>query len=187
MRYETLLQRDRAVLIVIDIQEKLVGVYEPAVRERVLGGARRLIAGAQALGLPLIVTEQNPAAIGATHPVLRSALGAGALPVVKTSFSNCGEPKFLSALEATGRRQALLCGIESHVCVLQTALDLAAAGYQVHLCADAAGSRKEVDHAAALARLRQAGVVITTVETALFELLERCTDPCFRAVLKIVK
>ncbi|MFH1726184.1 MAG: hydrolase [Elusimicrobiota bacterium] len=187
MRYKTLLRRDQTLLVVIDIQEKLLGVYDPAVRERVVSEASRLVSGARVLGLPLVITEQYPKGIGPTHGAVRQAAGESFAPIEKSAFSCCGEKRFLEAVEATGRKQALVCGIEAHVCVQQTALDLLARDYQVYLCRDAVGSRKAEDYETALSRMRAEGAVVTTVESALFELLEACTDKRFKDILKIVK
>lgn len=187
MRYDTLLKRDRTVLVVVDIQEKLLAVYEPAMRDRVVGGSAKLISGVRALGLPVVLTEQYPRGLGPTHGQIKAALGEDLKIIEKTDFSCCGEPGFMEALEKTGRKQALVCGMEAHVCVQQTALDLLARGYQVHVCRDAVASRREEDFKVGLARMNRAGVIVTTVESALFEMLESCKDERFRAVLKIIK
>ncbi len=108
-------------------------------------------------------------------------------PLVKETFSCAREPVVRAALEATGRRQAIVTGIECHVCVLQTALDLVAAGYQVHVPHDAVGSRRPADKEWALQRMASAGVVVTTTESALFELLERCGTDEFRMVSRMIR
>ncbi|MFC1680117.1 hydrolase [Elusimicrobiota bacterium] len=187
MRHETILERDKTVLIVVDIQEKLLGVYGPPMRARVLTGARKLMAGAKDLGLPVLLTEQYPQGLGQTARAVKGMLGDEHKPIEKTDFSCCGDAGFMKALKATGRKQALVCGIEAHVCVQQTALDLRAQGFLVHVCRDAIGSRKREDYKVGISRMERAGVVITTVESAFFELLENCRGEDFRKILKIVK
>jgi nicotinamidase-related amidase len=110
-----------------------------------------------------------------------------ALPLQKMAFSCCGSEELMNVLPEKNIRQAVLAGIETHVCVLQTALDLLANGYQVHVVRDAVSSRHELDHQAALQRLQQAGAIVTTAEAVLFELMERADSPEFKEVSKLIK
>ncbi len=178
------LEKGNALLVVIDIQTKLfphihggAGVAE---------AASRAIRGCRALGMPVLVTEQVPAALGPTIPELRGET-EGIAPIEKSAFSCCGEKAFLDAVGASGRRKILLCGIESHVCVYQTALDLVAGGYEVYLLADAVSSRRKSDRTIALRRLEQMGVRLFSIEMALFEILREAGTDDFRKILRIVK
>ena len=179
-----MLDRDHTVLILIDVQEKLAPVV--AEREQLLANLQKLVQGVRALHVPIIWLEQNPDGLGPTVPELRQHL-SDLRPITKLSFSCWGEDAFKAALEGLGREQALVCGIEAHVCVQQTAMDLLAAGYHVQVVQDAVSSRVLSNKEAALAKLRAAGAVVTTTEMALFELLRVAEGPAFKAILKIVK
>ncbi|MCG3130349.1 MAG: putative hydrolase YcaC [Phycisphaerae bacterium] len=174
------------MLAVIDVQEKLM----PAIRDaaRVLEGVRQLVRGARVFDLPILVTEQYPRGLGGTDAsVLEALSGSGAKVLEKPSFSACGTPQVRDALRASERTQVLVAGVETHVCILQSALDLACQDYDVFVCADAVGSRGALSHETALDRMRQAGVRVTTVESALFELCERCDAERFKPMLELVK
>ncbi len=184
MNATALLRPETTGLLVIDLQQPLTEVMWN--RSELLANAPRLIAGARLLGVPAIVTEQNPARLGPTIPPVAEALGEyAALP--KMSFSCCGEEPVRLAIEAASREAWLVCGVEAHICVSQTALDLLARGHRVHVVADATGSRTQANWAAGLERARQAGAVITTTEMALFELLGTAEHAQFRAVQRLVR
>ena len=171
-----LLQRDRAALVVVDVQE---GFRSYADFEAVAAACSRLVEGARILDVPRIATEQYPKGLGHTAP----EVGLTDEPVVeKTVFSAARADGF----DLGGREQAVVCGIEAHVCVAQTVHDLLDAGVEVHVPADAVASRHRVDHEHALARLERAGAVVTTVEAALLELCERAGTPEFKAVQKVI-
>lgn len=175
-----MLERSRAVLVVVDVQE----AFRKAVPgfDRVAQRSSVLVRGAQAMGVPVVVTEQYPRGLGATVPEVGEALGE--LPrLPKTVFSAARAEGF----DLGGRDQVLVCGIETHVCVAQTALDLLQAGTQVHVACDAVASRSEGDRDTALRRLEQAGATLTSVEAALFELLGEAGTPEFKAVQELVK
>ncbi|HLS85680.1 MAG TPA: hydrolase [Burkholderiales bacterium] len=176
------LRRDEAFLLVVDVQEKLA----PHVHghEQVVSRSAALIRAASLLGLPVVVSEHCPDRIGPTVPAL-SALAPPAL--AKTHFACPDEPSIEAALASLRRRQAVVCGMEAHVCVLQTALALLDRGYQPLLVADAVGSRRESDRDVALERLRAAGCSIGTAEMAIFEWMGRADRPGFRELLGIVK
>ncbi len=178
------LRRDEALLVVVDIQERLAVVM--AERERVVANTRRLIAAARLFGLPVFVTEQYPKGLGPTVPEIREALTPYA-PVEKITFSCCGEPDFQDSLSETGRRHVILCGMETHVCVLQTCIGLLRDGYVVHLVQDAACSRTAENHRTGVEFMRDAGAVITCTETALFQLLERAGTSEFREISNLIK
>ncbi|MEW6264375.1 MAG: hydrolase [Thermodesulfobacteriota bacterium] len=176
-----LIEVDDSALIMIDLQEKLWAVM--AEKERVRDNAVRLAKFAQIVKLPVVLTEQEN--LGSTLSEI-DAEGTGAPKIGKICFDCFGEPAFVNRLESLRRRVLILAGIEAHICVLQTALS-ALDKYQVHVVADACGSRGPHNHELALDRLRQSGAVITTTETVIYELLRRAGTPEFRAALKLVK
>jgi nicotinamidase-related amidase len=181
-RSPELLSAGASALVVIDVQERLL----PAMRdgERLVANIRRLLEGAAVLGVSATATEQNPAKLGATVSPL-----AELLPVrhAKMAFSaaECGE--LLAAWNAAEIRQVVLCGIEAHVCVLQSTLDILAMGYEVHVVSDAVSSRHQHDHDVALARLASSGATITTTEAVLFEWCATADRPEFKAISALVK
>ncbi len=179
------LQAEQAALVVVDIQEKLV----PAMNSRVCGDlihhVELLLEGFAALELPVIATEQYSKGLGHTIDKLVDATRQSCIE--KTCFSCCGEPDFLAALERSGAKQVLLVGMEAHVCVLQTVLDLLDRGYVVHLVRDAICSRFKTDYEAAVASAAAAGAVITTTETALFQLVGDAKNPGFKAVSQLAR
>jgi nicotinamidase-related amidase len=172
----SLLERERAALVVIDVQE---GFRPYTVFERVAGSAAKLLAAARILGVPAIVSEQYPKGLGATAP----EVGAQDEPRVEKSVFSAARA---DGFDLQGRGQVVVCGIETHVCVSQTVHDLLATGVEVHVPADAVGSRHELDHERGLARMQRAGAVVSSVEAALFELLERAGTPEFKAVQKLI-
>ena len=174
------LSPDGAVLLLIDLQERLMPVI--ADHEAVVARAGRLAEAATLLDVPVRATEQNPAGLGPTVPPLA---GYPQAIMTKTAFSAAGDPGFAALLPAAG--EIVVAGVEAHVCVLQTVLDLLAAGRRVILAADATGSRDPADRAAALDRARQHGAEIVTTEMVLFEWLRDARHPRFREVHKLVK
>lgn len=172
--------------VVIDVQEKLV----PLIRdhERVVAGLRKLLDGLRIFGLPVIATEQYPAGLGATVPAVASALRESRATVVeKNAFSAWAEEAVREAILRMDRPQLILVGIETHVCVQQTTLDLISRDYDVFVCADAVGARGQTDHRQGLLRMRQEGAWVTTVESVLFELCQRCDTPQFKEMIEIIK
>lgn len=168
--------------MVVDVQERI----DPAMCTRThLPRIRALVEGFRELELPVIATEQYPRGLGPTVPELAAVLPRD--PVVKTTFSCALEPSFARALEEARPQQVVVTGIETHVCVLQTALDLLHAGLQVQVPYDAVASRRGSDRDAGLRRLERAGVVVTTTESVLFELVECAGTDRFRAISRIVK
>ena len=171
-------------LALVDVQEKRFSVMHE--KDALSDRLQRLVRGCLALKLPVVWMEQTPGKMGPTIPALRELLGA-LTPLAKSSFSCCGSPAFLQALQDAGRRQVLLAGIETHVCVYQTAAHLVRAGYAVEVVADAVSSRAAADRRVGLQKIRDAGAGVTSVETALFELLQTAEHPAFREILRIVK
>ncbi len=176
--------REDAVLVLVDVQCALADVMER--RDHVVGAAALLARAAAVLHIPVVVTRQYPRGLGDTVPELIEATEAAA-PIDKVSFSCLDEPAFRSHLEGLGRRQVVLAGMETHICITQTALALLAEGYRVHVVADATCSRRAADHEQALARLRSAGVQVTVAESVIYEALECAGTPEFRSVLQLVK
>jgi nicotinamidase-related amidase len=178
------LARDRAALVVVDVQE----AFRPAVLdfEQVVANAAVLVRGARVLGIPVIVTEQYPKGLGSTVPEVAEELD-GISPIEKVCFSAAGSDAFTAQLRRSERDQVLLCGIESHVCVNQTADDLIRQGLEVHVARDAVSSRTEDNRELGLHKMEQAGAVLTSVETALFELLGAAGTPEFKEIQKLVK
>ncbi len=178
------LQLDSAQLLVVDVQPRLLPHIHG--HESVLSQCIRMTQAARAMELPTLFSEQNPQALGATVAELRGC-AVDAPAVEKMAFSVCGCEPALARLRAAGRPQVLLIGIETHVCVQQTALDLLASGLRPYVLADAVGSRRPDDRALALERMRAAGVIVTTVESALYELMQRAGTDLFRRILPIVR
>jgi nicotinamidase-related amidase len=180
-----MLNRNDALLVAVDFQIKLLPFTWDA--EGLVARTARLIRGARLLGLPILVTEQYPQGLGPTDPRLVEALGESSMPIIKATMSCLGEPRFREALQATGRRQVILCGIEAHVCVYQTAADLCGAGYEVHLAADCVSSRRERDVELALRRMAQLGCAISTHEMAIFEVLGVSGTPEFKEWIRTIR
>ncbi len=180
------LDADRALLLLIDLQEKLVPLI--ANRGPMLESIEQLVHGARLFGLSICVTEQYPRGIGHTcDSVMKSLEGADVPIFEKSAFSCWGDDDWRAHIRTQHCEQLILAGIESHVCVQQTTLDLLSRDYQVFICANAIGSRRVFDHEVAIHRMRQAGAIITTVESVLFELCERCTDSRFKSMIEWIK
>ena len=173
-----------SVLCVIDIQERLLPHI--AGHDGVVGNTNILSRAARLLDAPILLTEQYPTGLGPTVPEVAGHL-AGVAAIEKTAFGCMGCEAFVEAAEATGRRTLVLCGIEAHVCVLQTALAASEAGYRVVLAADATSSRKEPNRQLALARLRQAGATVASTEMVVMEWLVDAKHPRFRDVSKLIR
>ena len=181
------LARAQSALVVIDVQERLFPAMDSEHREEVMRNLKVLAAAAQRLELPTLATEQYPKGLGHTLPEMKAALPAGIEPIEKVAFSCCAVESFRNRLAASGKRQILLGGIEAHVCVLMSALDLLAAGYAVHVVADAVTSRTQANWRLAMDYLRQAGAVVTTTETALFQLLGQADSDAFRELARLIR
>ena len=179
------LDGEKAVLVVIDVQEKLAPAMDTELYAQLLEHANLLIEGFKALNLPVIATEQYSKGLGHTVAGLEQA--AEQYRVEKMAFSCCGEETFLTALAATGAKQVVIVGMETHVCVFQTVLDLLERGYIVHLVRDAVSSRFKSDYENAISTAARAGAVITTTETALFQLVKVAGGDGFKAISKLVR
>ena len=181
-RSPELMSAGDTALLVVDIQEKLV----PAICDhaRLVWNARRLIDGAKILGLPVAATEQYPQGLGPTVAELAERLN---VRPSKLTFSCGGCPQIFTDLRNRGIHKILVCGIEAHVCVQQTVLDLLADGWRVYVAVDAVGSRREIDYRTALGRMDSAGATLTTTEAALFEWCQAAGTPEFREISRLAK
>ena len=175
-----MLSRDSTVLVVVDAQE----AFRPAVVDfdRVVHNAAVLVQGAKALDVPIVVTEQYPKGLGHTVPEVAEHLN-GVEPVEKVSFSAARADGF----DPGGREQALVCGIESHVCVSQTVHDLIERGLEVHVARDAVTSRTEENREVGIHKMERAGAIVTSVEAALFELLGAAGSDEFKTVQGLIR
>lgn len=172
-----------SVLVVVDMQPSFLA---PIVGGgAVLEACRFLAKCASELGVPALATEQYPERMGGTDPELAALLNVQ--PMGKMAFSACGADGFTEALSATGARQAVLCGIETPICVTQTALDLVSEGWEVFLATDALGARSEPAHEAALRRLVGAGAISSQVESVVYEWMGSASHQKFREILSLVK
>jgi nicotinamidase-related amidase len=172
----SLLDREKTALVVVDVQE---GFRPYASFAGVAEAARKLVRAAHILSVPRVVSEQYPKGLGHTAPEVGLE---DEQAIEKTVFSAARADGF----DLGGRTQAIVCGIETHVCVSQTVHDLLGRGVEVHVPADAVGSRHEIDYERGLERMERAGAIVTTVEAALFELLERAGTPEFRSVQALI-
>lgn len=179
-----MLKINNTVLVIIDIQGKLATLMHN--REAFYQNVIRMIRGARVLDIPVIWNEQLPDKLGPTIPEIKEVL-SDSEPLVKRTFSCCGNDGFVGRLAASGRRQVLLAGMETHVCVYQTAIDLLSAGYEVSIVADAVSSRTLENKQIGIEAMRAAGARVTSVETALFELLGVAEGDRFRQIINIVK
>ena len=179
-----MLKQDDAVLVFIDVQGRLHEIMHE--KEALDANLQRIIRCAQLLEIPILVTEQIPEKLGPTSDPFKSML-EGMATVAKTAFSCCGDLKFLTALRSLGKRQVILVGIEAHVCVYQTAMDLLDTEYEVFIPADAVSSRMPENKTLALQALRDVGTRILPTETVLFSLLRDAADPRFKELLKLIK
>jgi nicotinamidase-related amidase len=179
------LGRDMAVLVVIDVQDKLCRAMDEKVLETLTKNIAILQETAGELGIPMVATEQYVKGIGETIPTLKDKLVEPALE--KMTFSCCGEAPFPDRLKALGRKQVIVTGMEAHVCVLQTVIELLDAGYHVHLVKDAVMSRKKENWKVGVEAAAAAGAVITSTEAALFQLLRVAGSDEFKKLSKLVR
>jgi nicotinamidase-related amidase len=183
-RFNRLLKPESTALLIIDIQERILPVILN--RQSVIEYTLKLIKGFKALGLPICFTEQYPKGLGPTAKTILDEL-RDLKPFGKMTFSCSGAGDLFKEFQMKNLSQIVVCGIEAHVCVQQTVLDLIENRFQVNVAADAVSSRKETDYSTALERMRNHGAEVTTTESILFELLNVCGTPQFKEVSKIVK
>jgi len=174
-----------SLLLVIDVQTRLATAMPETVRTQLFKNTQQLCKAAKYLQVPILHTEQYPKGLGATDSSLKLQLKDPAIE--KTSFSCCKAESFLTLLEKNKRPQIILCGMETHVCVLQTALELQAENYQVFVIEDALASRHKQHHENALSRMQQAGIIISNIESLLFEWLADASHPDFKTVSALIR
>jgi nicotinamidase-related amidase len=185
MPHPNILDRSKVALVVIDVQEAFrSSIPEFAELADTISSAVR---GCRILDVPVIVTEQYPKGLGRTAEEILLVLDDGFEPLVKTAFSSCGAAGFVDALRAIEAEQIVLCGLETHVCVNQTAHDLIARGFQVHLLADAVASRSETNKEIGLEKMYASGVVPSSTEMMFFELMRDAKHEQFREIQKLVR
>lgn len=187
----SMLDRSSTALLVIDIQDRLATAM--ARREAVYAKTSLLIEVAAIVGCPVVVTRQYPAGLGdVVEPIAaliadKELEGLDVLRADKVAFDCFAEESFVDALESLGRRQLLIAGMESHICVTQTALSALERGFDAHVSADACCSREDASHDYAMSRLAHAGAAVTLAESAAYELIGRAGTPEFKALLRVVK
>ncbi len=182
------LNREDAILIVVDVQEKLVPAIHAELYPTSLKNIRIIIEAAAALGVPILVTEQYPKGLGRTVKDVRETLsGKDHRLLEKVTFSCARDDRILAAIAAAGRRQIVIVGMETHVCVYQTSVDLTRAGYSVFVLDDAVSSRFLHNFRSGLQALRDAGCTVFSTETAVFQLLKEAATPEFRKVAPFIK
>lgn len=179
------LDRRHSILVVVDVQESLIGIIPEGAR--LAARVRFLVRCAAVLGIPVIATTQNAARLGRTVDLVHDALPGSSATLDKKSFSAFRDDAFRAALEASGRSQVVVCGVETHICVAQTAIDLRQAGYTVTVAADAAGARSVERHKLGMERIRDLGVLPAAAEAVAYEWLGEAGTHEFRAVLPLVK
>ncbi|MCP5118833.1 MAG: hydrolase [bacterium] len=182
-----LCRREEALLMVVDIQERLAAAMEDDVRQEVFHNAGLLAEAAGKLSIPCFLTEQYPKGLGPTASAVRQHLASEAVSFEKTCFSCLGADGLPDRLRESGRRQVVIAGMEAHVCVLQTALDLHSAGWEVFVAEDAVCSRAPRNRRNAMDRLRQAGVVVANTESILFEWLRDARHEQFKAISALLR
>lgn len=176
-----------SALVVIDVQERLLAAMRPEDQATIARNIPILLRAAAAVGVPAVITEQYPKGLGATVEAVREAVTEGT-PVVEKLVFSCGRSEpFREALTATGRRTAIVCGMEAHVCVLQTVADLLHQGYAVHVVADAVASRTEDNRRVGLDLVRQMGAVVTSTEAVAFQWVGGAGSDAFKTISRLVK
>ena len=179
-----MLQADKSILVIVDIQGRLATLMYK--KDRLFVNVVRMVKASRVLDIPVLWNEQLPDKLGETVPEIKAAL-TDMSPLVKSTFSCCDNPTFVEQLKATGRKQVLLTGIETHICVYQTAMHLIEQGFEVHLLIDAVSSRFEYNYHLGVQRIKDAGGILTSVEMALFEMFKVAQGDKFKEIVKIVK
>ncbi len=179
-----MLEIEKSCLVVVDVQSKLANLMDN--KEPLFANVEILIKAAKALEIPILWCQQNPKGLGGTLPQIAELL-ADSEPIDKFSFSCGGDENFIERLKNSGRKQIILCGIETHVCIYQTAMDLLDKDYEVNLVADAVSSRSAENKQIALKRLSAEGVYLSSTEMTVFELLKTAKHPKFKELAKLIR
>lgn len=185
--HSNLLDRDDSLLVIVDLQTKLSAVMPPEVASITTENTIRLIEAANNLDIPMLVTEQYPQGLGATEEIVSNNFSLSTPIFDKTGFSCCASNDFCEALQTSERKQVILVGQETHVCILQTALELLQRGHQVFVVADAVSSRNPEHKMNALQRMQQHGVIVTNYESVLFEWLKDASHPQFKVISALLR
>ncbi len=180
------INKEDTSFVVVDVQERLMGAMPEDITETNLKNMKILLEAAKVLGIPVTVTEQYPKGLGPTIDEIKDSVDNFA-PVEKVVFSCARSPEFESAIKDIGRGSVLLCGVETHVCVLQTAIDMVNKGYTVYVPADAVISRRELDWEKGINLIEKAGAVVGTTEAFLFQLLETAGTDEFKQISRLVR
>ena len=180
------INKEDTSFVVVDVQERLMGAMPEDITETNLKNMKILLEAAKVLGIPVTVTEQYPKGLGPTIEEIKDSVDNFA-PVEKVVFSCARSPEFESAIKDLGRGSVLLCGVETHVCVLQTAIDMVNKGYTVYVPADAVISRRELDWEKGINLIEKAGAVVGTTEAFLFQLLETAGTDEFKQISRLVR
>ena len=183
----TLCKASASRLVIVDVQERLISVMRPEIAEAMIKGSTLLLDAAVILGIPVLCTEQYPKGLGSTLSTIEERLPDNIGKIDKTCFSGAGVAEFRQVLEAGSRKQIILAGIESHVCIMQTAFGLKARGYEVFVVEDAVCSRNPDHHRNAMERMRQQGIVIANTESVIFEWLRDSKHERFREISALLK
>lgn len=179
-----MLSKENTVFILVDVQGKLAKIVQDS--EKMIQNLKNLIQGLRILDIPIVWLEQYPEGLGPTNEELVEHL-QGIAPIRKITFDACKNPDFIEAIEKTGRKQVLIAGIETHICVYQTATGLRDLGYEVQVVADAVSSRTTLNKEIGLEKMKSLGIHWTSVEMALYELMETAEGEEFKRVLKLLK
>jgi nicotinamidase-related amidase len=183
----SLCEADNSQLVIVDVQQRLVAAMPAEPLELMTKNSALLLDAAAILGIPTLCSEQYPAGLGPTIPAIAEHLPGDLETIEKTCFSCAGAEAFQQSVENSGRRQIVLAGMESHVCILQTAVQLAQQGLEVFVVEDAVCSRKKIHHCNAMERMRQAGVIITNTESVIFEWMRDARHEHFRKISALLK
>jgi nicotinamidase-related amidase len=182
------LNPDSSLLLVVDVQERLLGAVPPDAQERLLANADILLEAARVLGVKVLVTEQYPKGLGPTTTKIAARLPAlGVSPMPKLDFDAMGDPQIARAIHHSEARNVVILGMETHVCVFQTARELARRGYATHVVADAVASRTEDNRQAGLHLCERAGAIITVTEAVAFDWLRRAGSDAFKEISKRIR
>lgn len=184
--HENLCTLEQSLLVIIDQQTKLIRTLPDNDADLMLTNSGKLVKAAEHLDIPILITEQYPKGLGHTGTQLQKCFPTGTAVIEKTSFSCCGNDEFNTALRSSGRKQLILAGIEAHVCILQSAMDLTASGYQVYVIEDAVCSRKLEHKLYALQRMQQHGITISCYESILFEWLKDAKHEQFKSISALI-
>lgn len=185
MPHPQILDNDKTALVVVDFQEAFRSMIPDF--KQLAGQIAKIVQGFQILNLPIIVTEQYPKGLGRTATEILNTLPTHFHFIEKTAFSSCGSNQFIEKLNATNTKQVLLCGLETHICVNQTAHDLLNEGFEVHILNDAVGSRFAVNKETGLSKMVSNGVIPSCVEMALFELMRDSKHENFKEIQNLIK